>query len=318
LYEDKYFIFCNVLNLQLKIKKVIKRIFTAFVISAIIISCNDATDKPGTKKEEKFTANEKDESWGKLIYLDTAENIYNILCQDWVLEDDAEGLEGMTESSEFEIPYRSFYFSTKGTFVKNPRNTFDHGTWTYDDATKIITLNNVIDKNKDIYKIAKITADELIVVNVGENSTTNLKFIAPAKRFKNAEDEPFYLENNRWRIKPKNKESDSAIHQRLKENIHFFILFYKSVLAKDDKQVSFWGLPSCFKWYGGGIFLKKENELKQNWIDCFYNKGQAMQAYALADKLLAQKYTWPKGEQNWLKLNLAVLELMYKKIDEIR
>lgn len=301
-----------------KIKKVIKRIFAATIITAFIFSCNEGDNKPGTKKEDTGTEGEKNENNPALINLDTAENIYNILCQDWVLEDDAQGLEGMDENSKFEIPFRSFYFSTKGTFVKNPRNAFDYGNWSYDDATKIITINYVVDRNKDVYKVAKITADELILVNVGESSTTNLKFIAPGKRFKNAEDEPFYLENNRWRIKPKNKESDSAIHQRLKENIHFFILFYQSVLAKDDKQVSFWGLPSCFKWYGGGIFLKKENELKQNWVDCFYNKDQAMQAYALAEKLLAQKYTWPKGERNWLKLNLAVLEQMYKKMDEIR
>lgn len=296
----------------------IKRIFTAILISVVIFSCNNTADKTETKKEDRPVVSKKNENWGKLIYLDTAENIYNILCQAWVLEDDAEGLEGMNENSKFEIPYRSFYFSTKGTFVKNPRNTFDYGNWGFDDAAKTITINNVIDKSKDIYKIARIAADELVLVNVGVNSTTNLKFIASAKRFKNAKDEPFFLENNRWRIKPKSKESDSAIHQRLKENIHFFILFYRSALAKDDKQVSFWGLPSCFKWYGGGIYLKTEKELKANWIDCFYNKDQAMQAYAFADKLLSQKYDWPKGESNWLKLNLAVLELMYKKIDEIR
>ena len=169
-----------------------------------------------------------------------------------------------------------------------------------------------------MYKIAKIAYDEMTLVNTGIGSTTNLKFIAPGKRYKNTNDEPYSLENNRWRIKPKNKESDSAIHQRLKENLYFFILFYKSALAKEDKVVSFWGLPSCFKWYGGAIFIKKKDELKDNWINCFYNKDQAMQAYALADKLLSQKYNWPKGERNWLKLNLAVVELMYKKLDEVR
>ena len=296
----------------------IKRIFTAIVVSVVIFSCTDATDKTESKKSDKATESKKNENRDKLIYLDTAENIYNILCQDWVLEDDAESLEGMDESSQFEIPYRSFYFSTKGTFVKNPRNTFDYGNWSFDDATKIITVNNVIDKNRDMYKIAKIAADELVLVNIGENSTTNLKFIAPAKRYKNANDEPYYLENNRWRIKPKNKESDSAIHQRLKENIHFFILFYRSALAKYDKHVSFWGLPSCFKWYGGAVYLKKKEQLKENWISCFYNKEQAMQAYNLADRLLSEKFDWPKNESNWLKLNLAVLELMYKKLDEIR
>ena len=296
----------------------IKRIFTVIGISAFIFSCNNAGDKTSKKKVGRVIENENHEKNKDLIYLDTAENIYNILCQDWVMADDAESLEGMTESSQVEIPYRSLCFSTNGTFFKNPRNSFDYGNWQYDDATKTITINNSIDKGKDVYKIAKIAYDEMTLVNTGIGSITNLKFIAPGKRYKNPNDEPYSLENNRWRIKPKNKESDSAIHQRLKENLYFFILFYKSALAKEDKTVSFWGLPSCFKWYGGAIYLKKEEELKENWINCFYSKSQAMQAYALADKLISQKYNWPKGERNWLKLNLAVVELMYKKLDEVR
>ena len=306
-------------NLQHKKNtKVIRITFTAIFISAVIISCKSKSTSEVDSKKDRVLENTISKNNPELIYLDTAENIYNILCQGWVLEDDAYGLEGMQENSKFEIPYRSFYLSTKGTFVKNPRNTFDYGNWIYDDAAKTITLNNTIDRPKDIYKIAKIGTDELTLVNIGVNSSTNLKFIAPGKRFKNANDEPYFLENNRWRIKPKSKESDSAIHQRLKDNLYFFILFYKSALAKDDKVISFWGLPSCFKWYGGAIFVKKKNELKDNWINCFYNEEQAMQAYKLADKLLSQKYDWPKGERNWLKLNLAVVELMYKKLDEVR
>lgn len=296
----------------------IKQILASIVTAAVITSCNNNNAKTGTEQDKQVVEKNEAAKKDNLVYLDTAQNIYNILCQDWVLEEDAEGLEGMTESSQFEVPYRSFYFSAQGTFIKNPRNTFDYGTWNYNDAAKTITLNNNIDKTKDLYKIAKIAYDEMILVNVGVNSATNLKFVAPGKRFKNAREEPYNLENNRWRIKPKAKESDSAIHRRLKENIHFFVLFYRSALAKDDKAVSFWGLPSCFKWYGGAIFLKKKEELKENWINCFYNKDQAMQAYALADKLLSQKYNWPKGEQNWLKLNLAVVEMMYRKMDEIK
>lgn len=295
----------------------IKKYFLAIVFTAGILSCNNDADKPGSLKKAKAEDAAKTGGNSELIYMDSATDIRNILCQSWVLEEDAEGLEGMDENSKFEIPYRSFYFSDNGTFVKNPRNTFDYGNWSFDEAGKIISINNSIDKTKDVYKIAKVAFDELVLVNTGVSSTTNLKFVSPGKRFKNGADEPFFMDNNRWRIKPKAKESDSAIHQRLKENIHFFILFYKSVLAKEDKIVSFWGLPSCFKWYGGGIFLKKENELKENWINCFYNSEQAMKAYALADKLLQEKYNWPKGEQNWLKLNLTVLEQMYKKIDEI-
>lgn len=295
----------------------IKRIGNACIIIALITACNSAgTKKEDAEKNQSAATGEATTSGADLIKLDTAVNAYNILCQDWVLQEDAEGLEGMEEDSKFEVPYRSFYLSATGTFVKNPRNNFDYGNWSYDEASKTLVLNNSSSKTKDVYRIINIRPSELTVT--AGNDSKPIKFIAPGKRFKDPADEPYALDNNRWRIKPAAKEPDSAIHQRLKENLRFFILFYKSALAKGDTIISFWGLPSCFKWYGGAIFIKKKQELKPNWINCFYNEAQAMQAYALADRLLSQKYDWPKGERNWIKLNLAVVELMYKKLDEVQ
>ena len=138
-----YIFVCFAMSLicNLNLLKVIKRIFTAVVVSALIFSCNNAGDKAGSKKEDRVIVNVNEEKNKDLIYLDTAENIYNILCQDWVMADDAESLEGMTESSQVEIPYRSLCFSANGTFFKNPRNSFDYGTWQYNDATKTITIS---------------------------------------------------------------------------------------------------------------------------------------------------------------------------------
>lgn len=314
---------------------VINRILACIAIAAFLFACNNSSKEPQVESHEvasdsEATVTDREAQYDEpvntteiakkpgMVYLDTAESIYNILCQDWVLNDDAESLAGMSENSQFDIAYRSLCFSTNGTFLKNPRNAFDYGTWIYDDAAKTISINNTVDRGRDLYKIARITARQLTLVNVGINSATNLTFIAPGLRYRDPRNEPYALENNRWRIRPIHKESDSAIRQRLKDNLHFFILFYKSALDKHDKVVSFWGLPSCFKWYGGGIYLKNKTELKDNWIACFYNEDQAMQAYALADKLLSQKYTWPKGESNWIKLNLAVLEMMYARIDQLK
>lgn len=296
----------------------IKRNFAALIISLTILSCNNASDKSVNANKDKTDGTEKAAHDARLVYLDTAKNMYNLLCQGWVLADDAEALSGMQDDSKFEIPYRSFYFAANGTFIKNPRNVMDYGKWDYDDAQKTITLNYSVQKGKAVYKIASLASDELILVNTGAGSTANLKYIASGRRFIDPAEEPFDLQNNQWRIKPAKKESDAAIHQRLKENLRFFILFYKNLITKDEKEVSFWGLPSCFKWYGGGIFLKKKEELKENWVGCFYDKEQAMQAYHLAEKLMEKKYVWPKGESNWLKQNLSVLEQMYKNMDEIR
>lgn len=292
-----------------------KRFFVSVMLLLFIFSCTVRKDKnengssPAESIEKKYP--------DQLIYLDSAEDMYNILCQGWVMEDDEEALEDMREDSKFEIAYRSFYMAANGSFVKNPRNAIIFGNWHYDDANKTITFNNDGNGGKDVYKIVKLAYDELTLRNIGINTVTNLKLISTGRRFKDPLEEPFAIENNRWRMPPGKKETDSAIKQRLKENLHFFILFYRSAILKDDKHVSFWGLPSCLKWYGGGIFLKKPEELRDNWIECFYNKDQAMKAYLLAERLLSRKYEWPKGEHNWLKLNLAVLEQMYKKIDEM-
>lgn len=296
----------------------VKRIFIIIVISAIFFSCNNAENKKIPENNNTTANRVTNKNNEELYYFDTANDMRNILCQYWVLQDDAEGLNGMEESSTIEIPYRSLYLATDGSFIKSPRSTFDYGNWTYDNATKKIILNNTIDKTKDIYSIASLATDELVLVNTGVGSSNNLKFISGGFRFKNENNEPFYSANNRWRMKPLKKESDTNVHERLKENLHFFIVYHKAAIATNEQVVSFWGFPSCFKIYGGGIFLKNKNDLKANWINCFFNKEQAMLAYAIADKLLDQKYTWPKDEHNWIKQNLYVLEQMYKKIDEIK
>lgn len=310
--------FAIILILDSKIRTVTGKIFVTSIFCSLLFSCSNPPPKEKKDIWKEVKEREGNKFNNSLVYLDTAENIYNALCQGWAMEDDEEALKGMTEDSKLIIPYRSFYFAANGTFVKNPRNAMEYGNWVYNDVKKTITLNYAGGAgNRDVYKIAALAADELKLLNIGINTSTILKFISRGRRFKDPGEEPFNLKNNRWRIPPAKRETDSAIHRRLKENLYFFILFYRSAVIKDDKSVSFWGLPSCFKWYGGGIYLKSEDELDDNWIECFYSKEQAMKAYRLSARLLSEKYEWPKGESNWLKQNLAVLEQMFKKMDEI-
>jgi hypothetical protein len=190
----------------------------------------------------------------------------------------------------------------------------DFGKWVYDNGAKTITLKYTVEKGQDIYKIAALSADELKVVNKGLSSNTVLKFIGSGKSFIHSADDPYYISNNQWRIKPAKKETDAEIQKRLQDNLHFFVLYYRSALAKDAKVVSTWGFPTCLKLYGGGIYITKKEELNDIWIQCFYNRDQAMKAYDIMDKVMDKKYSWPKGETNWIKQNLAVLEQMEKNV----
>ncbi|MBL0146860.1 MAG: hypothetical protein IPP48_15205 [Chitinophagaceae bacterium] len=171
--------------------------------------------------------------------------------------------------------------------------------------------------DRDVYKIASIATDELNVVNKGINSSTVIKFLSSEKALKVMADEPFHINNNQWRIKPAHKETDAEVKLRLKENLQFFVLFYSAAIAKDDRVISFYGLPGCLKWYGGGIYMKDKNELNDEWINCFYNKEQALKAYTLMEKVMDKKYSWPKENIGWVKKNLFVLEQMVKNLDTV-
>jgi len=288
-----------------------------------LLSCNNATDKKTDSKNDagKSTGNssaEKTEYSNLVTDLSGSQDMYKILCQSWEHADDLDALKDMSDDSQIEIPFRSFYFFADGSFVKNPRNALDYGLWSYDDAGKTITLNYVLEKGKDVYKIAALASDELKLVNKGVNSNTVLKFIGLGKSFIKPEDDPYHISNNQWRLKPSQKEADAEIQKRLKDNLHFFVLFYRNAVAKDAKTANTWGLPACLKFYGGGIYITKKEQLNENWIKCFYNKDQAMKAYEIMDKVMDKKYAWPKGETNWLKQNLSVLEQMEKNVADYK
>jgi len=197
------------------------------------------------------------------------------------------------------------------------RNAMEYGKWTFDNTAKTVTFDYESGGTKDVYKIRALAADELQVKNMGINTATILKFISNGRVFKSTAEEPFHISNNQWRIAPRKAESSQQIAARLKANLHFFMLYYKEAIAKETATVSFYGLPSCLKWYAGGIYLRKKEELDNRWNNCFYNEAQAMEAYKLMDKVLDKKYEWPKNETNWLKKNLFVLEQMYRQVDSV-
>jgi hypothetical protein len=296
----------------------LKRILAILItLNFFLSACNDATKKPENgidkvvvKSDTSYSINTVD-----AVSLDGEQDIRTVLCQNWMNVDDAETLAETDDNSSLLLPIRTFDFFGDNTVVKNYRNKLDYGSWDFDAEKKVITIRLTSSGEKMVYKIASIAADELNVKNNELNTSTILNFEASGYKLKNINDEPFHMYNNGWRLAPHKKESDDQVKQRLKDNLHFFILFYKSALAKNDKTVSFYGLPSCLKWYGGGIYMMPKKDINPEWIKCFYNKDQAMQAYALMEKLMDKKYNWPKENISWVKKNLVVLEQMYANLE---
>lgn len=291
------------------------RYFKLFIItiSLFIVGCGNSSVKETTAKTTDSIDKVQMGYENMLQDLSGSRNMEEILSQGWVLEED---LENLTYSNDPEgvYPFRCFYLASDFTFIKDVRNFLEYGFWEFNaDAKKIILRHD--DGSRDEYKIVKLAVDELVVINTGIASETQLKYVSEAKRYYRPANDPFHIDNNRWRIKPKKPETDEQLKKRLKDYLHFHILFYRDNLAKNAKTISFYGFPTCLKWYAGGIFIIKKEELAESWYKCFYNKDQAMKAYLMIDDLIGKKYKWPEGRSiSWVKKNLAVLEQMYEKL----
>ena len=276
------------------------------------LSCSNSTgDSKETVKSATDSTNEiKAKYADNLVDLSGNKNINDLLCQGWELDEDLENLPNNSEA-EGMLPVRSFYLSPDSTYIRNPRNLMEYGRWRFDDATKMIVLQER-GGAKTEYKLGGLAVKELVVVKKGESNDAKMRFVSSGKRNRNVSDDPYHISNNLWRVAPKKAESDAAVKQRLKEFIHFHILFYRDNLAKDEKAISFYGFPTVLKWYAGGIFIIKEKDVPNNWIQCFYNKSQAQKARAIMEEVVGKKYKWPKGNISWVIKNLNVLEQMYQ------
>ena len=54
--------------------------------------------------------------------------------------------------------------------------------------------------------------------------------------------------------------------------------------------------------------MQNEKNLDKKFIECFYDKSQALQARQTIQDALGKKYKWEKNEDNWVKQITPVLQ----------
>ena len=97
--------------------------------------------------------------------------------------------------------------------------------------------------------------------------------------------------------------------------VQFYYKLLMDKAAKENKSVAtFVGLPEIFTFYDGMITVLGKEKLKDKWVNCFYNKEQAIKAQALLEDMITKKYNWNKKEPNWLVKDAAVLKQIYDNL----
>ncbi|CAN5896479.1 hypothetical protein BH11BAC4_BH11BAC4_09070 [soil metagenome] len=292
------------------------------VISCTLTACVQKKGKAGkddlTERTEQKDSTAVDFIASGFEDLGTSPNMKDIICQNWDFFEDARDAKYAEPSTNLEFVYRGYSLFSDGTLIKDPRGNMRFGKWSINDQVKPITLSFLLDKGEtETYQLAYLAPYEMKLAKAGVDKKDIIDLRGEALRYKDIKNDPFYSSNNLWRLKPAKPETDDQIKARLKSCIHFFAMFYEHKIKAHAGEVIFIGLPSCFRWYSGAIYLQKKDALDYKWVNSFYDKEQAMKAYKFADKLMDTRFKWPKNEPNWLKMNLAVLRQMEAKLDTV-
>ncbi len=278
-----------------------KRILPIALLFAVALcSC----DNGNTTKTDKEKTAAKDTSSYSLVSLATTNTITEMLCQNWENKADIDdGVLSGAGDGDLQIPFRSYIFFDDGSVVINPRDIMKTGKWKLDEKIKRISIVLEDGSKKDV-QVNAIGVKSLLLKMAGGKPE---KYVADGKKNSVLSDDPFYPSNNRWRIKPTHVEDAAAIKKRIIDCVNFYSKFFKDNADHGARSISFYGLPSCFKWYAGGISITNKAKLNQKWIDCFYNKEQAVQGQQLLENIISKKFKWDKTQPKWVRQSADVL-----------
>ena len=271
-----------------------------FVVVTVFCSCN-------TNQQTKIEKTLPDDTVkNSLVNLTAVNTLPQLLCQNWEDKEDIDDGVLNSSSSDLEIPFHGYSFFEDGSMVQNPRDNMKAGKWLMDEKTKHISIV-LEDGTKKDCQLNALGVKNLILKNGKEKA---LKYVADGKKHSNLSDDPFYPANNTWRIKPGKQETDKEIKKRVINCVLFYNKFFQDNADRNAATISLYGLPTCFKWYSGGISIIKKEKLGQKWMGCFYNKDQAIQGQQLLENSISKKYNWNRSETKWVRQSADVLRQM--------
>lgn len=190
-------------------------------------------------------------------------------------------------------PASFLYLRADGTYTRDFKN-FDYGHWNIHDTFLVLTNEKL---EIVTFPIKKHVINELELVSA---KGSLLDFEEQPAKFSSDADNPFSIENNRWRIKATQKESDQEIKQRLQNHFKFNEAYFKWALDDNLSSIDVRSTPSLLKIYGNGFALKEFNDLPAGWKSCFYDDEDCRKANDIIKNVFEkQDISWARTDNRY-------------------
>lgn len=195
-----------------------------------------------------------------------------------------------------------------GEIVENPAGEMTRGNYERVNDSMHVTF---VGGRAAYYKITMLSPDTLRLDRVVNDELSTLYYGPTNTWWPEADVNPFSQKNMAWTVKPSAPESREQIKQRVDDYIRFCQYYIEGYSRGGATRISFVGLPNIFNFYAGGITIPNDDKnLNKKWVDCFYDRTQAVEAYNILRGLVIKKYDWDQDEPNWINQSGPVLQAM--------
>lgn len=192
-----------------------------------------------------------------------------------------------------------------GTYTSD-FGSFEYGHWTKQDDELLLTDTG--NKTTRLH-VNTLTAKELQLVT---NKGMVINFEGQRLKASRKQDDPFSLENNRWRIKAIHKESEAEIRNRLINHCQFWVAYFNWANESQQETVDVRSTPTPIKIYGNGFSLKPFSDLPYEWRSYFFDNEDCKIANNLMYEIFQfNQISWPHTDNKYKFFISAFQQLMH-------
>jgi len=207
--------------------------------------------------------------------------------------------------------YLSFF--PDGTGIEITRSKFEEYKWQYDADRNEMTLKKPT--GTDILKDIKLSLNnDAYLLSLKNADGKNLYFEVYSEMLKDYKEDPFYTENNSWRIKPTSKESKEQLKSRLKDYVQHYQYLFKSKVEYKNRKVTTLHSRGIIKVYEGAIGFVDKEKIPKDWIELFYDEAQAKEAHQMLVDYMDNKVIKKEVSGDWSGANYEILKELTQKI----
>lgn len=195
------------------------------------------------------------------------------------------------DSSFTEIGGQGEYEFGKWNLVNKGKTIF------FDTKGSEYTVNFFENNNRQIMKLENATNGEVY------------EFIKIMDLLSNYKEDPFYPENNKWKIKALHSENTGELQERLGNYFKHLALLLKAATERNAKSVNFTFSQGPVKIYNGGIGI--HYSIDPNWAKAYFNESEAELAHKMFRDYLALSDYNGVNTGNWYIDDYNILISIY-------